>query len=249
MPTSFYNYEIQLMNLASMDPQIAAGGTVYVAAQNGAAKVVIYDVDTQLAIANPLVPVRGKIRFATLATVPAVDLYGVDALGRCFIRRGVQPGGPTGGVTEVFIDDDLEQIMVIPFSKADVTANVEIDTGFDLPNGVVHPNGLHVDVLTAEATRTILVGTLSSESGGDADGLLALLSLATAGNILWAVSGTPTLGALLVQNFATTPAVNVPVPRAITGTNARSVTYTLSASTASAAGFIYIPYVRGNVTP
>ena len=101
MPTAYNIYEIQIQNLATQDSQIAAGGAVYVAAAAGAAKVAVYDPDTLLPAANPVVPVRGKIRFATLATVAAVDLYGVDAIGRAFQRRGVAPGGVTGGVTEI----------------------------------------------------------------------------------------------------------------------------------------------------
>lgn len=241
MPTAFSSYGIQIHNQATDLPVIAAGGTVYVAIAGDAAKATIYDPVTQLAISNPLTPVRGRIAFATLATVASVDLYGVDANGRAFVRRGVKPGADT----EIFVNEDPQQVMVIPFAKADVAANTEIDTGFDIPvDAAVHPMGMGVDVLTAEGSRTINVGLLSSETAGDADGFLAALSLATAGMTNWAVSGTPTLGALLVQNFATTPAVNLSKQHTVIGTNAKSVSFTLSASTASAKGFIFIPYIR-----
>ena len=59
----------------------------------------------------------------------------------------------------------------------------EIDTGFDLnANDVVLD--AWVDVITPEstaATKTIDVGLLSSESGGDADGFIDGISTATAG--------------------------------------------------------------------
>lgn len=241
MPTAYNIYEIQLQVDETGNPSAVAGGTVYVAIANGAAKATIYDSDTLLPIANPLVPVRGKIRFATLATVMAVDLFGVDGAGRAFVRKGIKPGADT----EIYLNEGPMQTLVIPFSRADVAANTEIDTLFDLPvDAIVMSQGMAVDVLTAEGTRTINVGLLASETNGDADGFLAALSLATAGMTNWAVSGTPTLGALLTQNFATTPAVNVPRQHTVVGANARSISFTLSASTASAAGFIYVPYVR-----
>lgn len=241
MPTALASFGIQLQNQATNEPIIKAGGTVYVAIAGDAAKATLYDPVTQLPLANPITPVRGRISFAVLASVAAVDLYGVDAEGRAFVRRGVRPGA----LSEIWLNEDPQQVLVIPFAKADVTANTEIDTGFDLPgDAAVHPMGLGVNVLTNEASRTIHVGLLSGETAGDADGFLAALSLATAGMANWAVSGTPTLGALLTQNFATTPAVNVPKQHTVIGSNAKSISYTLSASTASAKGFIFIPYIR-----
>jgi len=59
----------------------------------------------------------------------------------------------------------------------------EQDTGVDLPANAMVVDVL-VDVDVAEATgsvKTINVGILSSESGGDADGFIAGLSVATTG--------------------------------------------------------------------
>lgn len=241
MPQAYSIYEIQLHVDGSEAPSTVAGGTVFVAIAGDAAKQTIYDADTLLAISNPITPVRGKIRFAVLASVLTVDLFGIDGAGRAFVKKGAKPGQDT----EIYLNDDACQTLIIPFSKTDVTANVEIDTGFDLPvDAIVLPTGLAVDVLTLEASRTLNVGLLASETNGDADGFLAALSLAAAGMTNWAVSGTPTLGALLVQNFATTPAVNVPKQHTVFGSNAKSISYTLSASTANAEGFIYIPFIR-----
>lgn len=60
--------------------------------------------------------------------------------------------------------------------------NVETDTGWDLPQyGEVDPLSMMVFVQTVDATETVDVGLLSTEVGGDANGFLSLVSIATAG--------------------------------------------------------------------
>lgn len=238
MATAYRIFEIQIQNPLPGDSLIAAGGTVHVAKANSPDLETIYDADTGLAATNPLVPVRGHIRFATLVAVEKVDLYGIDAAGRFFVLQGVT----AGGVTEVYPHNGAEQTAVIPFSIADATANTEKNTGFDLPlHAAVLPTPL-VHVTTLEGSRTINVGLLSSGTGGDADGFIAGASLAAAGLIVPALASVQ--GALLYENFATTPAVRVPKPHPLTGSNTRRVTYTLSASTAAAKGFVLLPYIR-----
>ena len=88
--------------------------------------------------------------------------------------------------------------MVVPLS--DVSGTDEIDTGFDLkPNDIV--KNVYLRVYTEEATastKTIDVGLLSTESGGDADGFLDGVSTAAAGSVLGSLaSGGQTLGTLL----------------------------------------------------
>lgn len=59
---------------------------------------------------------------------------------------------------------------------------VETDTGWDLPlYGEIDPLSMRVFVQTIDATETINVGLLSTEVGGDADGFLVGISIATAG--------------------------------------------------------------------
>jgi hypothetical protein len=125
----------------------------------------------------------------------------------------------------------------------DFTANTEGTTGLQFTAGSLILPSNAFRVATLESSRTIEIGLLSSESGGDADGFLDAVSLAAAGTIAPAVSGTPTLGALLVQNFATTPAVNVPDTHVITAT-ARTISVTFSASTAAAQGYFIQPYIK-----
>ena len=60
--------------------------------------------------------------------------------------------------------------------------NSETDTGFDIPKGcVIYPWEFFLIVDTVDATETIEVGILSTESGGDADGFIDAFSIATGG--------------------------------------------------------------------
>ena len=232
-------FEIQLQDLHTGTTIATAGGRVYVATANDASKAVLYNADTGLALANPVTPSNGYIRFATLATVETVDIYGMAGGGQSFVRKGVQPGG----TTEIFIEGSrADQCQVVPFAAADVTAATEIDTGFDLPqNALVLPD-VSIIVSTVDATETIDVGLLSSESGGDADGFIVAASVATAGRIRGALVGTDTLGALLKED---TNGSTVLVPATYpVGATARSVTFTLSTGTDTAEGFICIHYQR-----
>ena len=61
-------------------------------------------------------------------------------------------------------------------------SNSETDTGYDIPVGcVIYPWEMFLIVDTIDATETIEVGILSTESGGDADGFIDAYSIATAG--------------------------------------------------------------------
>jgi hypothetical protein len=229
-------YDIQLQNLDVGDSELTAGGAVIVCTAGTPRKATIFNADTFASLANPLTPTRGKIRFATLDTVDTVDIYGIDGSGRALRRLGVKAGKPT----EFFQPNRQDHVLRIPFAIEDTAANVETNTGIDFPvHAVVLPTPI-VLVTTAEASRTLNVGLLSTGTGGNASGFLDAVSLATAGP----VQGThaASLGALLREAFATTPAVRTPRPHLFTGNNTRRVTYTFSASTANAQGFIDLPY-------
>jgi hypothetical protein len=83
---------------------------------------------------------------------------------------------------------------------ADKNDTDEHDTGYDLKAGDIVKN-VYVQVFTAEATattKTIDVGMLSSESGGDADGYLDGVSTAATGMVQGTLINTgQTRGALL----------------------------------------------------
>lgn len=83
---------------------------------------------------------------------------------------------------------------------ADFANNAEINFGGDIGAGEIIVD-CYLDVVTAEATattKTLDVGLLSSESGGDADGFLDAVSVAATGIVYpTLINATPTRGALL----------------------------------------------------
>lgn len=107
-----------------------------------------------------------------------------------------------------------------------VAAATEQDTAFDIPaNAVVR--GVYLEVNTAEATggtKTIDVGTLSTDSG-NADGFLDGVSVAATGMVKGTLLNTgQTLGALLSVDEGGTGEL---VPEPCVAPGSQSVTYTL----------------------
>lgn len=218
-------YRMQLKDGTNGGAIVTAGGTVMVCTASSPAKATLYDKDGA-ALSNPLTPTRGFINFFVVDTAASVDLYGMAPGGQFFVSTGVTPSGPN----EISLSTSKkEQMAVIPFSIADATANTEKDTGFDFPSQAIVLDRLHgmsVRVTTLDSGQNILFGVLSSESGGDADGISTNVSLTTA------VMKIGVNGALFSSNapFMTD---------SITG---KSISYTLDTSTDTGAGFINIPY-------
>lgn len=157
----------------------------------------------------------------------------------------VSGGGPQGAV---------RKIKKITISTA--LAAAEIDSTFDLPAKAVVTD-VYIDVTTAEATgstKAIDVGLLSSESGGDADGFLHQVSVATtglkrAGATLdgtnnWFVAGLR--GALLARTVAGANADDRGLynefPHRSDSVTAKSVTYTPASAFTEFRGSIYVVY-------
>lgn len=97
----------------------------------------------------------------------------------------------------------LPALQVVKVPLPIVASTDEQDTGENLQTGDVILDAF-VRVETAESTGgapTMDVGLLSSESGGDADGLLDGVSVGTAGTVRGSLaSGGQTLGALLRED-------------------------------------------------
>jgi hypothetical protein len=124
--------------------------------------------------------------------------------------------------------------------------NAEVDTGVDLPTGAVILN-VFLDIKTVEATasdKTMDIGLLSSDSGGDADGFLdgiATTGLGLNGGSL--VSTGQTRGALLRDDEDGSGAL-VPGMHKVVST-ARRVTYTPVSDHTELKGAIVIEYRLG----
>lgn len=131
-----------------------------------------------------------------------------------------------------------------------VASTDEQDTGFNLPaNAVVLDVFLEVTTLEATGTtKTVDVGLLASETGGDADGFLDGVSVATAGVRNGSlVAGAVTRGLLLRETVTDSGSATLSANRAhvTTAVTARSVTYTLGSNNfAEFAGNIVIVFVE-----
>jgi hypothetical protein len=219
-------YNFQLLDIGTGENISAAGGVCHVSKPGSPDKATLYDKDGA-ALANPVTATRGAFTFyIDDAQSSTVDLYIMAPGGQFIVRTGVAPSGPN----EIHVDTrQKRQLAKIPYSIADSVAATEKDTGFDVPNPArvldrLHGAGLYVT--TIDATQTIDVGILSSESGGDADGLIAASSVATAGLV------TGTNGALFSSN----------APHKSDAVTGKSISYTLNAGSDTAKGFIMLPY-------
>jgi hypothetical protein len=148
-----------------------------------------------------------------------------------------------------------EHLLVLPFGASD---NAETDTGLDLPANLLVKDA-YIKVSTTDSGETLDVGLLSSESGGDADGFVLLTSVASSGYVNpWPVvtSGTNIdylvhtagYGAYLKQGIAGADAVATVGGFArryhLTDGTAKSITYTGSSGSDTAAGYICLVLQR-----
>lgn len=132
--------------------------------------------------------------------------------------------------------------------------SVEHDSGWDLPAKSLVLD-VFMDVKTADGGKTLSVGTLSSEAGGDADGFIAAASLTNLGLLRpgatldgtgnWFVADTR--GELLSKFAAGANAddrgLYAEVPYLSTAATAKSLSYTSSAATTAVVD-LYIVYIE-----
>ncbi len=242
-------YSIQLADHRTGEILQTSGGVCFVATASATTKATLYNADGS-SLANPVSLSNGLIEFHVADTVNTVDLYGMAPGGQFFTLAGIAPSGPN----EINIDQGQRtQVMVIPFSIADTAAATETATGFTEPaNAVFTPDPL-VRVTVADATETVDVGTDSTDSG-DANGFIATLSVGSAATVAAGPTVTTgsnevyfastTTGALLADITAGTDAagdVGTYNPK-VHVSGSKSITYTLTAGSDTAAGFIIMPY-------
>lgn len=136
-----------------------------------------------------------------------------------------------GGVVRSFdgkVEFDDLQHRVLRLRLTAPADGSENDTGIDVPDDAQITNVL-LNVITAEATggtKTVDVGLLSSESGGDADGFLNGVDVSSTGLVQGSLaSGGQTLGALLSADEDGAGTL-VPEPHLTASVTAKSVSYT-----------------------
>lgn len=238
---------LMITALQLMDPDrgiavATSGGKATVCVAGTARKATLYDPDTGAALANPVSLSRGMLRFAVLNTVTLVDIYGFAPDGGFFVRRNVKPGQES----EVnYSTDQVEHTAVLPAAVVDYNATAtEAVVGLQFTAGsILLPHPI-LRVATIDATETINVGLLSTDSGGDADGFMNGVALGTAGSINPSTAAASlTLGALFVEAVATTPVVNGRKSHTIVST-AVSPSVIFSSGSDTAEVFLMLPYLK-----
>ena len=247
---------IQLHDHVTRAAIIDAGGMVYVTGTGTPDKQALLT-KAGAAAANPSLLVNGQIDFYFADTVTNnMDLFIMGPAGEFLVVKNVAPSGPN----EVYLDrSKRDEVAVIPFSIADMTAAVEFDTGMELPaDMLVKPEGIGIFVDAIDATETIDVGLLSTESGGDANGFMALVSVAVAGAVAALAAATvggsetfytaTTLGVLLATfgagaDVATDTGAHNKTGHRTDGA-AKTISLTLTTGSDTAKGYVFLPYTR-----
>lgn len=231
--TAYSHYRIQLKEAALGTAIMSSGGVCYVAKAGLPDKETLYSDANGTSLSNPIALTSGLIDFYTVSTDASVDLYILGPSGHFMVVTGVTPSGPNELTLPT---NSRRQVMKIPFNIGDTTANTETDTKFALPAEAMILDRLHgcsVNVKAADSSggsKTISVGTLSSQSGGVANGLINASSTAATGQVIG------TNGSLFSTN----------APAAMDANTAKNISYTLSASATAVKGFINLPYQLNN---
>lgn len=219
----------------------ASGGFVVVSKLSDPLKATLYT-SAGAAQANGLALTAGGAEFYIDDAVDTagVDLFIMSPSGHFVCKFGVLPGSIDIGVDL----NNRRQELICPFAAADVTAATETSTGFTFPRSIIESPNVGIFVTAIDATETLDVGLLSTETGGDADGIMAAISVATLNEVVATLlDGAQTLGALL--RVASTGAT-VLVPRGFycrgAATFARTLVITTSAGSDTGKGYINIPY-------
>ena len=241
---SYDIFDIQIADRFNSKTLISTGGKAIVCL-NSAPYVLatLYNPDSDFAsLSQPVSLTRGKLRFAiarsATATQPAsVDVYGTAPSGHGFRGYAVKPSDPA----IIRIDTgDPRSHLVLPFSFAQGVVASVVDLGLDLPAGALVDPFPWIDVKAIDATETIDVGLLASESGGDEDGFLAAADIGTLGVVRGKNASTATTGALLRES-QDAAATNTPRPHLIAA--AVSVTWTMTTGSDTGTGRIVVPYM------
>jgi hypothetical protein len=255
MSVAFREWHFVLVDSETMNSVDDDSGQLLVLTAGAPTAPTLYSDDKGTEISSPLVSPRtfsnGRVRFWTARSVTAVDLVVVTAAKQSYFLANV----PYSRHRILVNEKDRKHVLVVPFGASD---NTETDTGIDLPAGILVVDA-HMKVTTTDSGETLDWGILSSESNGDADGFMLVQSVANAGfvtgypvitggaNIDYALH-TSGYGAFLKQGIAGADAVatvgGVTRRYYLTDGVAESVSYTGTAGSDTAAGYLYLEYLR-----
>lgn len=255
MPATRTEWWFQLVDLRSGKPLDIDDGQLLVLTAGAPTAPTVYATADGAAVTNavrtPRTFTNGEARFWTNRSTTSVDLVVcITATGEAYFFEDVVPSDH-----KIWVDkSQAEYRLVAPFGASD---NTEIDTGLDLgANCLIHDACIRVT--TVDATETLDVGLLSSETGGDADGFLTVIPVDTLGY----VEPAPTANNGANVDFLNSNNYGVLLASSITGSDAvatngayarlrfntdgepESLSYTGSAGSDTAAGYIQLSYTK-----
>lgn len=248
------NFAFSLKDVATHESIQGSGGVAFICDAGTPDLATLFNVDTGASLSNPITLNQGHGDFAVAEATTSVDVYILSPTGHFVVHEalGAQE------FAEIYVDTmRRDELAVVPFSYAS-DVNSEHDTGLNFPLGAeIMADGIGIEVTAVDATETLDVGLLSTETNGDADGLVDGLSVATsgfvnAGPVITVGSNEQylsacTLGALLRtflagSDVATDVGTFFAKNHIVQGSNAVSLTWLLSAGSDTAKGFIHVPY-------
>lgn len=234
----------QMMDPVSRGTKITSGITFKVLAVGAdtSETLTVYGDDTNTSLTNPVTTTNyesatvcnDRVAFRCDPTDATSDLYVdlivVDTAGG--YTAFIEDFSPY--IHTIVIDErpNVQHHGCIWFAPSD---NTEVDTGIDFDyDTLIHH--VQVEVVTIDAEETLDVGLLSSGTAGDANGFVAAFGMGTAGYTLMTLASS---GALMddATNFD-------PDGHFVVSANEQSLTYTGTAGTDTAAGYIHYFFTR-----
>lgn len=238
----------------SADGAIIDGCLVFIYDAGTKTLSTIYSNDALSSKTNPI----SRSQFATddridfWSTATSHDIFVAHSDGSVQRYAGVTPQ-----VHSIMLNrDGLDKCIV--FAMAANAGGAETDTGLDLPY-FCKVVDVGLEVVTTDATETVAIGLLSSETAGDADGLMTATSVANAGyfhGFATTVGSNETYisavryGALMGLGSVGTDAANDfgqpgGAGHTVLGSNAVSISYTPSTSdTFAGYGYVFFRHLR-----
>jgi len=255
MSVPIYKYDIAVRDQLSLgaegdDGVISSGCLVFVYDAGTKTSSTIYSDAALTAKTAPISRAQfatdGKISFYSQSS--SHDLFIAHSDGSVAFYAGVDSKRHTLPLSR----SNSHKLLVFPMLFN--AGGTETDTGLDLPLNS-HVVDAFVEVVTVDATETVDMGLLSSETAGDADGFLAAVSVASAGFVkpyTITAGGNETYVSAAKYGVLMGPALvgtdvdkDNGMPRGfghiVSGSNAVSVTYTPSTSD-TFVGYGYIAY-------
>jgi|GEM_PF-3142862 len=217
----------------------------------------VYSDDAATAKTNP-------VDYTTFATDDCIRFYTADSVSTVDIHLWSRSGGTcslynTDNEPKSILLDNNPGIKtaMVPFNAESSDATDSVDLTFDFPYGAMPLDVIPYIQSAAPGSGTVHVGLLSTESGGDVDGLLASVSAATAGYvapIASLVTGSAASNTAITTNYygillrsvvltaGNGGAAVIPVYRTVESGSARSLCVVWDTTTSDVTGMLRVRY-------